>query len=308
MVDHPTPSLVSSECVCLVCMELLYEPVTTLCGHTFCRLCLARSLDHKNLCPFCRVSLSVHISPTRQHVNVAIKTLLQRWCEGRYERRHARVTAALREQASYLPLFVCTLMFPGVRCPLHIFEPRYRLMIRSVLESGYNRFGMVVHTDSDGGFGSIGCTAEIRNVRLLSDGRSLVDTVGGQRFRVVERGQRNGYNVAKVEWLDDMSAEDEQRLYGSRSPSLPQLQAEVYRLVNDMLLPRLVNRFDLESQLGEMPVMADDSARFAYWLCAVLPLRMDEKYAFLQLDSSWQRYSTLYGALRRLEQSQRDSS
>ena len=302
MVDHPTPSVVSSECVCLVCMELLYEPVTTVCGHTFCRLCLARSLDHKNLCPFCRVSLSVHISPTRQHVNVAIKALLQRWCEGRYERRHARITAALQEQASYLPLFVCTLMFPGVRCPLHIFEPRYRLMIRSVLESGYNRFGMVIHADAEGGFGSIGCSAEIRNVRLLSDGRSLVDTVGGQRFRILEGGQRNGYNVAKVEWLDDLSAEEEQRQYGHRTPSLPQLQTEVHRLVNDMLLPRLVNRFDLESQLGEMPSMADDAAKFAYWLCAVLPLRMDEKYAFLQLDGNWQRYSTLYAALKRLEQ------
>ena len=306
MVDHPTPSLVSSECVCLVCMELLYEPVTTVCGHTFCRLCLARSLDHKNLCPFCRVSLSVHISPTRQHVNVAIKTLLQRWCEGRYERRHARVTAALREQSSYMPLFVCTLMFPGVRCPLHIFEPRYRLMIRSVLESGYNRFGMVVHTDGEGGHGTIGCTAEIRNVRLLSDGRSLVDTVGGRRFRVVERGQRNGYNVGKVEWMDDISPAEEQRLYGSRTPSLPQLQSEVHRLVHDMLLPRLVNRFDLESQLGEMPSIAEDAARFAYWLCAVLPLPMDEKYAFLQLDSNWQRYSQLYTALRRLER--RDTS
>ena len=305
MVDHPTPSLVSSECLCLVCMELLYEPVTTVCGHTFCRLCLARSLDHKNLCPFCRVSLSVHISPTRQHVNVAIKALLQRWCEGRYERRHARVTAALQEQASYLPMFVCTLMFPGVRCPLHIYEPRYRLMIRSVLESGYNRFGMVVHTDGLGGYGAIGCTSEIRNVRLLSDGRSLVDTVGGQRFRVVERGVRNGYDVARVEWLHDISAEEEQRLYGRRSPSTAQLQAEVFRLVHDMLLPRLVNRFDLEAQLGEMPSMAEDSARFAYWLCAVLPLRMDEKYAFLQLDSSWQRYSTLYVALKRLEERSR---
>jgi len=63
---------------------------------------------------------------------------------------------------------------------------------------------------------------------------------------------------------------------------------------------------DVLTVLGEMPSMAEDSAKFTYWLCAVLPLRMDEKYAFLQLDSSWQRYSTLYAALKRLEQ--RDSS
>ena len=44
---------------------------------------------------------------------------------------------------------------------------------------------------------------EIRGIKYFEDGRSLVDTVGGRRFRVVERDTRDGYQVAKVEFLED---------------------------------------------------------------------------------------------------------
>lgn len=44
-----------------------------------------------------------------------------------------------------IPIFVCTMSFPGVACPLHIFEPRYRLMIRRCQETGTRRFGMCIY-------------------------------------------------------------------------------------------------------------------------------------------------------------------
>lgn len=33
---------------CILCMKLMYEPVTTPCGHSFCKLCFARAMDHGN--------------------------------------------------------------------------------------------------------------------------------------------------------------------------------------------------------------------------------------------------------------------
>ena len=39
---------------CTLCMRLLWEPVTTPCGHTFCRPCYLRSTDHTSRCPLCR--------------------------------------------------------------------------------------------------------------------------------------------------------------------------------------------------------------------------------------------------------------
>ena len=39
-------------------------------------------------------------------------------------------------------VFVCTMSFPNIPCPLHVFEPRYRLMIRRAMEAGTREFGM----------------------------------------------------------------------------------------------------------------------------------------------------------------------
>lgn len=44
---------------------------------------------------------------------------------------------------------------------------------------------------------------EIRQIELLADGRSLVDTIGQRRFRVLSRGHRDGYNTADIEYLED---------------------------------------------------------------------------------------------------------
>lgn len=43
----------------------------------------------------------------------------------------------------------------------------------------------------------------IRSVHFLPDGRSVVDTIGGKRFRVLSRAMRDGYCIADIEYLDD---------------------------------------------------------------------------------------------------------
>ena len=37
--------------------RLLWTPVTTSCGHTYCRSCLDRALDHRTACPLCKTEL-----------------------------------------------------------------------------------------------------------------------------------------------------------------------------------------------------------------------------------------------------------
>ena len=53
-------------------------------------------------------------------------------------------------------------------------------------------------------FADYGCMLEIRDVQYFPDGRSVVDTVGGRRFKVLSRSTRDGYNTAKVEFLRDV--------------------------------------------------------------------------------------------------------
>ena len=45
--------------------RLLFQPMTTSCGHTFCRTCLYRSLDRQASCPICRHNLSDIIAEQR---------------------------------------------------------------------------------------------------------------------------------------------------------------------------------------------------------------------------------------------------
>ena len=59
-------------------------------------------------------------------------------------------------------------------------------------------------------FSDYGCILEIREVQYFPDGRSLVDCIGGKRFRVLSRGQRDGYSTARVEFLSDIQPEGQE--------------------------------------------------------------------------------------------------
>ena len=59
-------------------------------------------------------------------------------------------------------------------------------------------------------FSEYGCILEIREVQYFPDGRSLVDCVGGKRFKVLSRGQRDGYSTARVQFLEDNHPEGQE--------------------------------------------------------------------------------------------------
>lgn len=52
-------------------------------------------------------------------------------------------------------------------------------------------------------FAEYGCILEIRNVQFFADGRSVVDSIGKRRFKVLHQGQRDGYNTADIEYIED---------------------------------------------------------------------------------------------------------
>lgn len=53
-------------------------------------------------------------------------------------------------------------------------------------------------------FADYGCLLEIRDVKFFSDGRSVVDTIGKRRFKVIQHSERDGYNTADIEYLEDV--------------------------------------------------------------------------------------------------------
>jgi Lon protease-like protein len=122
-------------------------------------------------------------------------------CPESYAARKAAIEQEERDAQLDTPIFVCTLAFPGVPLNMHIFEPRYRLMLRRCLGSSCPSFGMTLPPQA--GIASYasdyGTMCEIHKVEMLADGRSLVYTVGSYRFRILARGTLDGYTVAKIE-------------------------------------------------------------------------------------------------------------
>lgn len=109
-----------------------------------------------------------------------------------------------------LPLFpLNTVLCPGIALPLHIFEDRYRAMIRQCLETT-SPFGVVlIRQGREAGTGTIsftgiGTIAEIRDAGSYDDGRYDLLVVGTRRFEIRRVLSGKGpYLVADVDVLDE---------------------------------------------------------------------------------------------------------
>jgi Lon protease-like protein len=108
-----------------------------------------------------------------------------------------------------LPLFpLGTVLFPGALMPLHIFEPRYRLLIRRCVEQ-QRPFGIVLIRSGTEVGGSaepyeVGTEAKIVAESLLPSGRSYVVTRGARRFAVEGLiADAEPYLVGRVRYLDE---------------------------------------------------------------------------------------------------------
>ena len=99
-----------------------------------------------------------------------------------------------------------SVLFPGMRMPLHIFEERYKLMIRECIEEDAP-FGVgLIKSGEEVGGGAVpydvGCTARIIQVEYLDDGRMNLFTIGEQRFRIVSINTTQPYLRGEVAPLE----------------------------------------------------------------------------------------------------------
>jgi len=138
--------------------------------------------------------------------------------------------SALPQGEFLLPLFPLpnVVFFPETRLPLHVFEPRYRQMVKDALETDH-RFGIVLlrpgwEPDYDGAPSVFDCgtLGTIEQAVLLDDGRYNIVVRGDVRFRILDEVSRVPYRTARViaepdvlreaadayaqrEWLADLS-------------------------------------------------------------------------------------------------------
>ena len=323
ILDH-LKEATRSEMDCQVCYALIYDPVTTPCGHTFCRHCVARILDHSPLCPMCRRPLRLPPGAKGAASNRRLKDLLLALCPDLVSERADQLEEEIKVQGdSNIPLFVCTNGFPSMPTFLHIFEPRYRLMIRRTIESGENKFGIITYNrrmEPQGGLGptqfmQYGTMLHINTVQMTNDGRSMVDTRGIYRFRVKSWSMLDGYVVGTIERISDVSGAEEEALEAQDMTLPPAPSSDLAMQIDRMptidllhICLDFVRRMRALSapwlrgahyeSYGEMP---DDPALFPYWFASILPISEEEKYKLLPTTSVRERLKITTKWVKKIE-------
>jgi len=127
-----------------------------------------------------------------------------------------------------LPLFPLpeVVLFPSEVLPLHIFESRYRIMLKSVLETD-SLFGVVKWDPNTKSMANVGCCAHIIKHQTADDGRSNIVTIGQQRFQILEIVRSTPFYTGIVSWIDDENSQNLQ--------DLDTLRDSVIQALNDVV-------------------------------------------------------------------------
>lgn len=192
-----------------------------------------------------------------------------------------------------LPLFpLSVVLFPGVPLPLHIFEPRYKQMLKDV-QNGESLFGLSYFDDSTAHgdvppVGSIGCVAKVTDTQTFPDGRANILTVGVIRYRIesyLERG--DPYLVVKVSYFEDESEQSDELKESSREVAETFTRiARAVRTIND--------------ERANLPNISDsDPERLSFLVAAAMEVESDVKQELLELRSTSERLRRLRDILTR---------
>ncbi|HXN50458.1 MAG TPA: LON peptidase substrate-binding domain-containing protein [Candidatus Acidoferrum sp.] len=182
-----------------------------------------------------------------------------------------------------IPLFpLNVVLLPGATLPVHIFEPRYRQMVRRCLEEKCE-FGILLALPK--GILRVGCTAEVTEVvKRYSDGRMDIITVGRSPFRITELVNADAYAndellEGDVDFLDDREHRTEARTQNE----LMQLYEVCHTLIFEDY-PR-----NIEGEAAEY---------LSFVVASTLPLDLMCKQQILELRSEADRQERLVGYLR----------
>ena len=207
----------------------------------------------------------------------------------------------MSEEIALFPL-ASVVLFPRVRTPLHVFEPRYRQMTEDAL-AGERSIGMVAVPPEHAGAMAgdppvypVGCAGVISQARRLPDGRFHIVLDGAFRFRILAEAPRPAgrlYRVASIERLADAYDPAERE-------RVEELRGRILGLVRSLL--ELSDRERAKEITPELFRSMDDEA-LVNTLANALALGTPEKQGLLETPSVPERYARLEGllAFRRAE-------
>jgi Lon protease-like protein len=184
------------------------------------------------------------------------------------------------EEITELPIFpLATVLFPGAILPLHIFEERYKAMMRYAIDNG-GMFGLSYRSDAQVGrdtppaAGSVGCIAKINAVMPLEQGRMNILSTGLVRYRVASVYQSEPFLLAKIEsFADDLEP----------GADLTQMVEDSRAMADEFL--EAAQSLD-EPSVPSIQELPDDPEAFSLLIAGLLPIDNDAKQTLLELTST----------------------
>jgi len=194
-----------------------------------------------------------------------------------------------------LPLFpLGVVLYPGMLLPLHIFEDRYRRLVRDLLDGPEpRRFGVIAirkgrETGVEGvqSLYEIGCTATLRRVEEHQDGRFDLVTVGTQRFRLLALDQTLPYLQGEIELLPDEAVDG-----AAAVPAVRAVQAAFRGYLN-----ALTEWGGATVRVGDLP---DEPVLLSFIVAAAMVIDLPERQALLDEPDALRRLAAERAVLSR---------
>lgn len=204
-----------------------------------------------------------------------------------------------------IPLFpLNTILVPGLVLPLHIFEPRYRLMVADLLEipdPDQREFGIVAVRDghevtNEGihALHAVGTSTIIREATLSEDGRYDIVTTGSRRFRIESLDRTSPLLRAEVEWLPEADTPDQRN--PTDAINLTELAAHA---MQDFRAYRAAISGELDAHISMLEDLPTDPAVLSYLLTAAIMLPTGERAELLEAENARARLELIRTFLKR---------
>lgn len=289
------PGLLSeSDFECNLCLAVMHYPITCPCGHTWCKACLIKSLDYSPMCPMCRTKLPSLGYFLSRPPSKAIASFLNL-----FSIQHPSDMPAILP--GKMPIFISSLAFPGTTSNFHMFESRYRVMMKRCIETD-RKFGVVLPSINSGPTPCVeyGTVMYIKQFEPLLGSDILATEAGNLPRYVVECEalyriklsnivkDSAGYFIADVLRIEDTEPED---LDNWNPERLTHLVHGARQFVDGILsnLPPPA-RYHFERQHGKMPL---DPAELSFWMADFLPLNPYVLFQLLPLTQVDHRMSLI---------------
>ena len=191
-------------------------------------------------------------------------------------------------ELSLFPLNV--VLFPQMMLPLHVFEERYKEMVRACLDSD-SRFGVVlIKEGQDVGAPavphSVGTMARISRVTPLEEGRLNLVVMGERRFQIIEVTQWHPYLKARISFPEEAAGE----------PRPTPEEIDLFRQVLEKHLRTLLGLGG--GWVREVPCPTDP-IELSFYTGAVLRGETDERQRILESPTAKERLALLAPFLQR---------